>query len=83
MKIWIAAIALTVASPAFAQTADPHAGHHQAQHEEHEQHKDCCEGKDGARMECCEKAMKDGKKMACCEKHEGKADAHAGHDMSH
>lgn len=81
MKTLIAAIALTIASPAFAQDADPHAGHGGA----HEQHKSCCEQKeaDGTRKDCCEK-MKDGKAMECCEKHAKKSgtDAHAGHDMS-
>lgn len=81
MKYLMAAVALTIASPAFAQ-ADPHAGH--AGHEQHE--KDCCKEKDadGTRKDCCDKAMKDGKAMACCEKHakEMGKDAHAGHDMS-
>ena len=80
MKMLIAAIALTIASPAFAQTADPHAGHGKA----HEQHKDCCPKKaDGTRQDCCAK-MKDGKKMACCDKpaKQTGGDPHAGHDMS-
>ena len=83
MKTLIAAIALTIASPALAQTADPHAGHAKGQHEGHEQ-KDCCADKDGnGKMDCCEK-MKDGKAMECCAKHAKKsgADPHAGHDMS-
>lgn len=76
MKSLIFALALSVAAPAAAQSADPHAGH-----DSHEQHKDCCDHKspDGTPMKCCEKAGEDGKKMACCEKHEGKDDAHAGH----
>jgi hypothetical protein len=81
MKILIAAVALTIASPAFAQSADPHAGHkgHGQGHEQgHGQHKDCCKEKDadGTRKDCCEKA-KDGKAMECCKKHtEHGADAH-------
>ena len=83
MKILIAAALLTVASPAFAQSADPHSGHPQGQHEEHEQHKDCCDHKnpDGTPMECC-KAAEDGTRPACCDKHGEGDDAHAGHDMS-
>lgn len=85
MKILIAAVALTIASPAFGQGADPHAGHHQGQEQHkggHEEHKSCCEQKDadGTRKDCCEK-MKDGKAMACCEKHaERGADAHVVQD---
>lgn len=85
MKILMAAIALTIASPAFAQTADPHAGHGGGHEKGHEQHKSCCERKDadGTRKDCCEK-MTDGKAMDCCAKHAAKSggDAHAGHDMS-
>jgi hypothetical protein len=85
MKMLIAAVALTIASPAFAQTADPHAGHGTGHGSSHEQHKSCCEQKDadGTRKDCCEK-MADGKAMDCCAKHAKKTggDAHAGHDMS-
>ena len=81
MKTLIAALALLIAAPAMAQTADPHAGHGTG----HEQHKDCCQQKDadGTRKDCCEKG-KDGKLSSCCEKHakQGDKDAHAGHDMS-
>lgn len=96
MKILLAAIALTIAVPAAAQTtqpaADPHAGHTMpaghGQHDGeagHEGHMKCCAGmKDGKKMECCDKAKADGTKMDCCEKHAktGAADPHAGHDMS-
>lgn len=84
MKILLAAIAMTIAVPAAAQTAqpaaDPHAGHTMpatqgqavdpAAHKEH--------------MNCCEKMKAEGKAMDCCaEKTDaaGAADAHAGHDM--
>lgn len=81
MKLLIALAALTIASPALAQSADPHAGHGTG----HEQHKDCCKEKDadGTPRDCCEK-MVDGKPMECCAKHAKKtgADPHAGHDMS-
>jgi hypothetical protein len=64
MKTLISAIALTLAVPAFAQTApaaDPHAQHKGMDHSQHQQGKhdckDCCEkmkGKDG-KMECMDK----------------------------
>ena len=98
MKILLAAIALTIAVPAAAQTAqpaaDPHAGHtmpaDHSQHGDksgHEGHENCCEQMkaDGKKMECCDEAKAEGGKMNCCEKHaakKGAADAHAGHDMS-
>ena len=85
MKFIIAAVALTIASPAFAQPADPHSGHgagHGTGHEQHQKHEDCC-AKDskGARKACCDEA-KDGKTMDCCKKHQSDASGHAGHDMS-
>jgi hypothetical protein len=83
MKKILFAAALIVAAPAYAQQADPHAGH-QGHGQSHEQHKDCCSDKDGnGKMDCCEK-MNDGKPMECCAKHAKKtdADSHAGHDMS-
>lgn len=76
MKTLFAAIALTIAAPAFAQ-ADPHAGHDMSGHKEagHEGH-ECCKQKDadGSMKDCC-KAMADGKMPACCEKQAG----HDGH----
>ena len=84
MKILIAAVALTIAVPAAAQTgqaANPHAAHqgdhgkHGTDHGKHggsghEGHKNCCEHKtaDGKRMDCCDKAKAAGGKMECCEK---------------
>jgi hypothetical protein len=85
MKFIIAAVALTMGSPALAQSADPHAGHgtaHGTGKEQHQKHEDCCAKKaDGARKACCDKA-EDGKAMECCKKHQTGADAHAGHGMS-
>jgi hypothetical protein len=77
MKTIIGAIALTLAVPAFAQTApaaDPHAQHKGMDHSQHQAGKHDCK-------ECCEKMKgKDGK-MECMDK---KADskspeAHADH----
>ena len=94
MKTLIAAIAMTIASPALAQ-ADPHAAHaaHGAadhathgqgsepdKHDGHDEKDGCCHKMaDGKMMPCCEKMKADGKKIECCDK---QADAHAGHDMS-
>jgi hypothetical protein len=68
MKTIISAIALTLAVPAFAQTApaaDPHAQHKGMDHSQHDAGKHDCK-------ECCEKMKgKDGK-MECMDK---KADA--------
>ncbi|HEY9554078.1 hypothetical protein [Allosphingosinicella sp.] len=83
MKTLIAAIALTIAVPAAAQTtADPHAAHKTTEHEGHEkgQHEghmmDCCKDADGnGKMDCCE-AMESG------EADESKA-GHEGHQMKH
>ena len=81
MKTVFGAIALTIAVPAFAQSApaatDPHAQHKGMDHSKHQQGKHDCE-------ECCEKMKgKDGK-MACMEtKGEAKpapSDAGAHHD---
>lgn len=75
MKMLIAAIALTVASPALAQTAPAanHAGHGAASGQAHTGHADTPvsdphTGHDitGGKMACCEKAP-DGT-MACCAK---------------
>lgn len=95
IKMLLTTIALTVAVPAFAQTAAPAPMDHSkmnqsspATHAEHSASKDATAH--GAKMDCCEKMKAEGKKMDCCEKmdgcdkHDGKgaADAHAGHDMS-
>jgi hypothetical protein len=67
MKTFVSAIALTIAVPAFAQTApaaDPHAGHTMPAGIDHSQHK---QGKHDCK-ECCEKMKgKDGK-MECMDK---------------
>lgn len=85
MKMMLVAIAMTIASPAFAQAAAPTDAHAQhsshvgtADHSMHAEHG----GHDRAGG-CCEKYA-DGK-MACCEKSDAEtpaADPHAGHDMS-
>ena len=88
MKMILAAVALTIASPAVAQTsapADPHANHAPAQqgqsggstsdHAGHDMQGECC----------CAKMKAEGKKMECCDKPAGaaaEADPHAGHNMS-
>lgn len=97
MKMMLAAIAMTIASPAFAQTApaDAHAQHtgqqgtaDHSQHSGHEGHDmagGCCEKNADGKMACCEKMKAEGKTMACCEKAAAEtpaADPHAGHDMS-
>ena len=72
MKMMLAAIAMMIASPAFAQTAAPSDAH--AQHapqtgaSDHAAHMDHANGHEGHDMAggCCEKDA-DGK-MACCEK---------------
>jgi hypothetical protein len=85
MKIIIAAIALTIAVPAAANTqaAAAHQDHSQHKGMDHgKDHKDCCKHKnaDGSAMDCCKE--KDGKKPACCEKHDQKGQ-HSGHKMNH
>jgi len=81
MKTFISAIALTLAVPAFAQTApaaDPHAQHQGMDHSQHSQGKHDCK-------ECCEKMKgKDGKMECMDKKGEAKpastdASAHQGH----
>ena len=81
MKTLISAIALTLAVPAFAQTApaaDPHAQHQGMDHSQHQQGKHDCK-------ECCEKMKgKDGKMECMDKKSEAKPDstdasAHQGH----
>lgn len=81
MKAFLGAIALTLAFPAFAQTApaaDPHARHKSMDHSQHGQTKHDCK-------ECCEKMKgKDGK-MECMDKKAGAkpastdTSAHQGH----
>jgi hypothetical protein len=90
MKMILAAVALTIATPALAQgsaSADPHADHAPAQqpgnaegsregHEEHDAEGECA---------CCAKMKAAGKEMECCDTAEGassEADPHAGHNMS-
>jgi hypothetical protein len=68
MKTIISAIALTLAVPAFAQTApaaDPHAQHKGMDHSQHDAGKHDCK-------ECCEKMKGKDTKMECMDK---KADA--------
>jgi hypothetical protein len=81
MKTIISAIALTLAVPAFAQTApaaDPHAQHKGMDHSQHDAGKHDCK-------ECCEKMQgKDGKMECMDKKSDAKpastdASAHQGH----
>ena len=84
MKMFLAAVALTIAVPAFAQTAAPapmqQHGHHAAP-ADHDAGKDKAQG---TKMDCHEHMKAEGKKMECCEKHDrkGAADAHDGHAVS-
>lgn len=93
MRMMLAAIAMTVASPALAQNAAPadaHAQHGTAAHAQHTGHAGhdmggCCEKDAKGKMACCEKMKANGKEMTCCEKPAAQApaaDPHAGHDMS-
>ena len=64
MKTLISAIALTLAVPAFAQTApaaDPHAQHQGMDHSQHQQGKHDCK-------DCCDKMKQSGGKMDCMDK---------------
>lgn len=90
MKMMMAAIALTIAVPAAAQTADPHAGHdvtmsHEGHHmgEQHDSMKmDCCKDADGnGKMDCCEK-MESGEAKPCCDDKAAHG-SHDGHQMKH
>ncbi len=87
MKIFLTAIAMTIAVPAAAQTANPAAGHaqhadhgkmdhskmdHSKQGSGHEGDKGCC---DGMKMDCCDKPKGTAGKMDCCDKHASKASA--------
>lgn len=81
MKIVLTALAFAIASPALAQSADPHANHKAAPaapatpvHSDHEgEKKGCCADK---QMDCCK--GKEGK-GCCADKAKSGADAHAGH----
>ena len=82
MKTIFGAIALTLAVPAFAQTApavDPHAAHKGMDHSKHSEGKHDCKA-------CCEKMKQSGGKMKCMDKKgEAKPAAsssgdHAGHE---
>ena len=88
MKTIIAAIALSIAVPAAAQTQhSQHADHSQhgqpaGDHSGHGKKDGCCDhDAKGKMMECCAKAKAAGNKMECCDKQakEKGADAHAGH----
>lgn len=87
MKMLLTAIALTIATPAVAQTADPgHAGHQakpaakDAGKGSNAKHPAGCHMMNGKMM-----AMKGGKMVPCPDKKakaKPSADPHAGHDMS-
>lgn len=78
MKTIISAIALTLAVPAFAQTApaaDPHAEHKGIDHGQHAAKHDC--------KACCEKMKQQGgdmSKMECMDKKDGAAPPSAQQD---
>jgi uncharacterized protein involved in copper resistance len=64
MKTIISAIALTIAIPAYAQTApaaDPHAQHKGMDHSKDSESKHDCKA-------CCEKMKQSGGKMECMDK---------------
>lgn len=98
MKMLLAAIVMTIASPAFAQTeapADAHAQHSPQQgigghsqhtgHEGHDMAGSCCEKDAEGKMACCEKMKANGEEMNCCEKSAADtpaADPHTGHGTS-
>ena len=81
MKIVLTALAFAIASPALAQSADPHAGHKAAPaapsapaHADHDaDKKGCCADK---QKDCC-KGMEG--KGCCADKAKSSAEAHAGH----
>ena len=69
MKIIVAAFALAIASPAFAQTAPAAqpADHSQHQPSQHQGHADCCADRNGnGRMDCCEQSAQAGDRRGCC-----------------
>ena len=81
MKIILGAIALTLAVPAFAQTAP--APTPSAEHADHEKGKHDCK-------ECCEKMKQQGGKMECMDKKDeaksggsGQQAGEAGHSHAH
>ena len=96
MKLLLTAIAMTIATPALAQSASPadaHAGHRGQATSAKAQPSDPHAGHDMGKMMSakdmkahCEQMKAEGKKMAGCEMRGGskaKADPHAGHKMSH
>jgi hypothetical protein len=82
MNIILTALAMAIAAPAYAQAADPHAGHATGStstpaapaHADHDPaKKGCCADK---QMSCC----KDMQGKSCCaDKAKAGTDAHAGH----
>ena len=96
MKMILTAIALTIATPALAQTAAPahaHAGHHaqagpakaQPPAGPHAEHKMGGMMSAEAMKAHCDKMKAEGQKMDGCAMHgaaKAQGDPHAGHDMS-
>ena len=95
MKMLLTAIALTIATPALAQTANPataHAGHGQTSAAKAKPSTDPHAGHNmggmmnaQAMMAHCEKMKAEGKTMDGCDMQGGskaKANPHAGHEMS-
>ena len=93
MKMFFAAVALAIASPAVAQDAagaDPHANHAPAAEQRTAPANGAHDAHRGHQMQgqcCCEKMKAEGAGMDCCDKSaavEGaaEADPHAGHNMS-
>jgi hypothetical protein len=80
MKFVLIALAFAIATPAFAQSADPHAGHkapaspaEPANVEPDPAKKGCCAYK---QMDCCKEMQGKGR---CADEAKTGADAHAGH----
>ena len=92
MKMIFAAVALTIATPAVAQSsapADAHANHAPAEQQGQAGHSgSAASGQAGHEMPgecpCCATMKAEGKKMECCDKPAGasEADPHAGPDTS-
>ena len=92
MKMILAAVALTIATPVVAQSsapADAHANHAPAEQQGQAGHSgSAASGQAGHEMPgecpCCATMKAEGKKMECCDKPAGasEADPHAGHDAS-
>ena len=93
MKMMLAAVAMTIVSPAFAQSAvpaDAHAQHPPRQgtaghsqhtgHEGHDMSGGCCKKGAADKTVRCDKVKGGGDKKTCREKLA--ADPHAGHDMA-